>query len=73
MNGEVCCILGICCPPESEERVEALAREIGKAFECSHDDAKRFARWMIKNFTLAPKSLQPFVNEIIKHAKGEHL
>jgi len=28
MNGEVCCILGICCPPE--QRAAALARELKK-------------------------------------------
>jgi len=28
MNGEVCCILGICCPPE--QRVAALSRELKK-------------------------------------------
>lgn len=28
MNGEVCCILGICCPPE--QRAAALSRELKK-------------------------------------------
>lgn len=29
-NGEVCCILGVCCPPGSSEQRQALVREIQK-------------------------------------------
>lgn len=29
-NGEVCCILGVCCPPGSSEQREALIREVKK-------------------------------------------
>jgi hypothetical protein len=29
-NGEVCCILGVCCPPGSAAQREALAHEIQK-------------------------------------------
>ncbi len=29
-NGEVCCILGVCCPPGSLDQQMALAHEIQK-------------------------------------------
>lgn len=29
-NGEVCCILGVCCPPGSAAQREALVHEIQK-------------------------------------------
>jgi len=29
-NGEVCCILGVCCPPGSDAQHEALVHEIQK-------------------------------------------
>lgn len=29
-NGEVCCILGVCCPPESATQREALVQMIRK-------------------------------------------
>lgn len=70
MNGEVCCILGVCCPPESQERVEALARELVKDAVCSDTlEAYKYATWILKHFALAPKSLEPFVVDIVKHAK----
>lgn len=69
MNGEVCCILGICCPPDSPERIAALAREIGKDFGCSDLEAKAYAAWMIGHFALAPKTLEPFITDIVRHAR----
>jgi hypothetical protein len=29
-NGEVCCILGVCCPPESFKQADALRSLIAK-------------------------------------------
>lgn len=29
-NGEVCCILGVCCPPGSEAQRTALVHEVQK-------------------------------------------
>lgn len=29
-NGEVCCILGVCCPPGSAAQREALVHEVQK-------------------------------------------
>jgi hypothetical protein len=55
MNGEVCCILGVCCPPLSSEQTDALARELVKDRVCAEMvDAKRIARWTLKHFDLAP-------------------
>lgn len=31
MNGEVCCILGVCCPPGSPRQREALTQMIQKS------------------------------------------
>lgn len=72
MNGEVCCILGICCPPESQARVEALAREIEKDHKCTPDVAYRMAAWTLKHFALAPKSLEPFIVDVVKHSRAGH-
>lgn len=70
MNGEVCCILGICCPPESAARVEALAKEIAKDLKCSPSEARDHARWTLKHFALAPKSLEPFIVDVVKVAQA---
>jgi len=29
-NGEVCCILGVCCPPGSDAQRQALVHEVQK-------------------------------------------
>lgn len=52
-NGsEVCCALGICCPPARAE--EALAREMVKG-GLSDESAKQAAKWVHDKFDLAPK------------------
>lgn len=66
MNGHVCCILGVCCPPGSQEQIDALASELSVA----HPDmevpyAQKAAAWVLKNFDLAPAgSLSEFKREI---------
>jgi hypothetical protein len=37
-NGEVCCILGVCCPPGSAEQRTALVHEIQKRHPSLTDD-----------------------------------
>lgn len=54
MNGEVCCILGICCPPNSEAQREALARELVKDGLAHPREASGLAEWILKHFDLAP-------------------
>jgi hypothetical protein len=70
MNGEVCCILGVCCPPGSEAQASALAKEMSQDLGISKDQAKVYADWCLKHFDLAPKGkLEPLVSAIVKHAK----
>lgn len=70
MNGEVCCILGICCPPASAQQHEALEKEMVKDLKCSADDAKKHAAWTLKHFDLAPKgTLSPLIAEVARMAK----
>lgn len=75
MNGEVCCILGVCCPQGSTEQRDALATELVKDAVCSeHDEAKNVAAWVLKHFDLAPPgSLSVFKGEIarlVRHQTG---
>ena len=80
MNGEVCCILGVCCPPPSPEalaeggdkRAKALAKEMVKDGIVGEEKAQKVADWIFKHFDLAEAgTLQPFVASIAKHAKKE--
>lgn len=54
MNGEICCVLGVCCPPESAGQVRALANEMAKDWEIGPEAAQKYARWVLKHFDLAP-------------------
>ena len=70
MNGEVCCILAVCCPPGSRSQRDALAREMVKADVCDEMYATDIAAWFVKNFDLAEVgTLQPFVKSIKKQAR----
>jgi hypothetical protein len=63
MNGEVCCILGVCCPPGSVGQVNSLATELVKAKVCDEvNEAHAIAAWIYENFDLGPKGLvQPLL------------
>ena len=72
MNGEVCCILGVCCPPEN--RAAALSKELASdpASPLSGDTerADRVAVFLLKHFDFAPAgTLDGFVKAIAGHAK----
>ena len=75
MNGEICCILGVCCPPGSTSQRDALAHELSadlgldrstqRVTATPHD----IAAWMLTHFDLAPAgTLAPFRDAILKHA-----
>ncbi len=55
MNGEVCCILGVCCPPGSAQATAALAKEMVKDGVCSEEYAQAVAAWVYEHFDLGPK------------------
>lgn len=55
MNGEVCCILGVCCPPLSARQQSAFVKElIADAVVTDPDAAARVAKWVLTHFDLAP-------------------
>lgn len=75
MNGEVCCILGICCPPA--QRAEALAKSLSTDAESplhgQPDEAEAVATYLFKHFDLAPAGkLQPLVAAVSAMAKASH-
>lgn len=71
MNGEVCCILGVCCPPNSLEQEQALADALVKDGACETEHAPKAAKWVLKHFDLAPKgSLVEFKATIARMARG---
>lgn len=70
MNGEVNCILQVCCPAGSEEQKNALAREMSKALSCSVYEARAYADWVLEHFDLAEKdTLVPFKRSIARLAR----
>jgi hypothetical protein len=54
MNGQACCILGICCPPGSAAQEDALAKEMIKDGVCDPEYAFKVSKWILKHFDLAP-------------------
>ena len=70
-NGaELCCILGICCPPLSGKQSKTLADELIKELDCEPAEANRIAAWVLHKFDLAPAgTLAPFKDAIVQAAK----
>ena len=73
MNGEACCILGVCCPPQSASQATALSVAIKRNCDCSDADALTVATWVTTNFDLAPAgslhALKTAVKELVEHKK----
>jgi hypothetical protein len=71
MNGEACCILGVCCPPGSAAQRKALAKELASGANIDADAAARVADLILDHFDLAPQdSLRAFKAEIVRHAQA---
>lgn len=83
MNGEICCILQVCCPPEA--RAEALAKEMKKdlvgirslhvrRMSKEHEQVlEDVSEYIFKHFDLAPAgTLGPLVTAITAKAKERH-
>lgn len=72
MNGEVCCILAVCCPPGSQKQNRALVTELVKAGVCDEEYAPKVATWILKNFDLAPAgTLTDFKAALAKLARAK--
>lgn len=65
MNGEICCILGACCP-ELRRRILKLARSMVKAGVCPDMvAATHCAKFVLENFDLAPVgTLTPLISKV---------
>lgn len=65
-NGAECCVLQICCPPEA-----AHAKLAEKLIEhgCPEIAAKACADYLTAEFTFAPKSFGPVMQEIVRLAR----
>ena len=55
MNGEVCCILGVCCPPEA--RATALSTELQHAGVLDQVSADKAAAFVLAHFDLVPAGM----------------
>ncbi len=70
-NGEVCCILGICCPPD-EARQKLIDEMLKRSVMTlgSKPDVEAHADYILETFDLAPKGLlQPLVDYVALHAR----
>lgn len=66
-NGAVCCILGVCCPPESPSQRVALAQELEHDTGVPMEYCETVAAQILKDYDLAPKgTLQAFKDAIAK-------
>lgn len=59
-NGEVCCILGVCCPPAAQR--EKVKASLLSEMDITEADAERVAEWFV-----AHVSLEKMLNSIQKH------
>lgn len=57
MNGEVCCILQVCCPPA--QQLKALAKWMMRAWNIAADTAAGYAGDLLAQVDLAPKGTVP--------------
>lgn len=67
-NGEVCCILGICCPPAAART--KMISEFQKVSGYDADGCAKIADFLIERFAFAPKSLEPAIHEIVRLARA---
>ncbi len=72
-NGTECCALGPCCPPGSAEQRNALVKIVVRDTTCDEAEAGAMVD-ALKNagVAFAPKSIEPFIAEIVQMAKKRH-
>ncbi len=66
-NGEVCCILGVCCPPAAARA--KMISEFQKVSGYDADGCEKIADFLIERFAFAPKSMEPAIQEIVRLAR----
>ncbi len=73
-NGsEACCILGICCPPASAERVTALAKVITDNTDINGKlTAEEAATCVLEHFDLAPQGTLLPLMAAVAHLARKH-
>ena len=59
-NGEFCCAIGLCCPPESIERRSALVHELAGGTGCDAAEMEKVADWLIAHVDILPKGTVNF-------------
>lgn len=65
-NGEVCCILGICCPPAQAR--SKMVSEFQKVSGYDADGCEKIADFLLDRFTFAPKSFEHVIADIVRMA-----
>lgn len=72
-NGEYCCAIGVCCPPESAKQRTELAKMIRVDYpQVPMQYAEQAAEWMLKNFDLSPVGTLTEFKRAIAKAAREH-
>lgn len=66
-NGEVCCILGICCPPAQAKA--KMVSEFQKVSGYDADGCEKIADFLVERFAFAPKAMEHAIQEIARLAR----
>ena len=72
-NGEVCCILGVCCPPSSAVRRASFVSHVVAEVGMDPAHAEKMVDWLDVRFDFAPKgTMQPLIDAIAGHVRASH-
>lgn len=67
-NGEVCCILGVCCPPAA--RKQKVASALALDLSLSETDALAIFEWFDSRVDFGPKgTIQPAIDAVAALAR----
>ena len=68
-NGEVCCLLQVCCPPDLREDI--AVKHIKQDMGVPEEHARAAFCWIAERFDLAPKgTVQPLIDAIATMARA---
>jgi hypothetical protein len=69
-DGQVCCILGVCCPPAASGLASEAQRVMLAELLSRHATHRALADWLLDTFDFAPHgSLTHLKAELIRHAR----